>query len=321
MSCTALKSSSLPADAGAFWAGAFWARAFRARRKSRREETVGGQSARMKQRKRIFLPIVTFGFLLCLSASILGCAAEPSREYGVFLGIGGEQIDRLQDYRIVAIEPSEFQKEQIQELHETGKTVYGYLNIGALEEYRPYYERFKDTTLGIYEDWPDERWADVSSPRWQSFVSDELGKQYADMGIDGFFLDNADVYHHYPTEDTFQGLCSILRGLKAYNIPLLINGGDDFVSRCIEEGTALSLFDGVNQETVFTSIDFENESYGRQRETETVYFKDYLAKARGCGLSVYLLEYGASPALENEIDGYCKENGFLWYNAEGLELR
>ena len=104
----------------------------------------------MKQRKRIFLPIVTFGFLLCLSASILGCAAEPSREYGVFLGIGGEQIDRLQDYRIVVIEPSEFQKEQIQELHETGKTVYGYLNIGALEEYRPYYERFKDTTLGIY---------------------------------------------------------------------------------------------------------------------------------------------------------------------------
>ena len=95
--------------------------------------------------------------------------------------------------------------------------------------------------------------------------------------------------HHYPTEDTFQGLCSILRGLKAYNIPLLINGGDDFVSRCIEEGTALFLFDGVNQETVFTSIDFENESYGRQRETETVYFKDYLAKARGCGLSVYLL--------------------------------
>lgn len=316
MSCAALKTSSL-----ATYAGALWARAFRTRRKNRQGEAVGRQSARVKQRKRIFLLSAAFSFLLCFSAFAFGCTAEPPREYGVFLGIDDEQIDRLQNHRIVVIEPSEFQEEHIRELHEAGKTVYGYLNIGALEEYRPYYERFEDTTLDVYEDWPDERWVNVSSPKWQSFVSDELGKQYADMGIDGFFLDNADVYHHYPTEDTFQGLCSILRGLKAYGITLLVNGGDDFVSRCIDENTALSLFDGINQETVFTSIDFENASYGKQQEAETLYFKDYLAKARDCGLSVYLLEYGADLALENEIDGYCKENGFLWYNAEGLELR
>lgn len=39
------------------------------------------------------------------------------------------------------------------------------------------------------------------------------------------------------------------------------------------------------------------------------------------GLSVYLLEYRADRALSKQIDAYCSENGFLWYNADGTELR
>ena len=262
-----------------------------------------------------------FCMLLCLSAFAAGCSAQSQKEYGVFLGLNAEQRERLADYRLVVIEPSEFQTEQIRALHAEGKTVYGYLNIGSMEEYRPYYDRFAHLAKEVYEDWPDERWVDVTSPEWQSFVVDELGKQYADMGLDGFFLDNADVYAHYPTEEVFQGLCAILKGLNAYDIPLIINGGDDFVSKCIDEELARSLFDGINQETVFTSIDFENESYGTQKEAETRYFQDYMAKAKRCGLTVYLLEYGADPELAEEIDRYCRKNGFLWYHAERLTLQ
>ena len=252
---------------------------------------------------------------------VFGYALKPSMAYGVFLGINRQQMYRLQDYRFVIIEPSEFQEKQIRELHAAGKTVYGYLNIGAIEQYRPYYERFRKATLGVYGDWPNERWIDVSNPRWQAFVVKILGKQYADMGLDGFFLDNADVYYHYPTEETFQGLCAILKGLKAYGVPLLINGGDDFVTRCMNEGIASSLFDGINQETVFTTIYFKSKNYRRQRKIETLYFKAYLARAKNRGLAVYLLEYGADPALSRKIDSYCRENGFLWYNAKSLELR
>ncbi len=273
------------------------------------------------QGKRRALLLAALLIVSCFSALATGCAAKPMREYGVFLGIGADQADRLDEYRLVVIEPSEFSAEQVGELHRAGKTVYGYLNIGALEEYRPYYGRFQDLTLGTYEDWPDERWVDVSSSMYQNFIVDELGRQYADMGFDGFFLDNADVYHQYPTEDIFQGLCSILHGLGSYGIPLIINGGDTFVLRCIEEGVALSLFDGINQETVFTSIDFENGTYGLQAEEASAYYQGYLVRAKEYGLSVYLLEYGADQALSNKIDAYCLENGFLWCNAEGLELR
>lgn len=263
---------------------------------------------------------VCIAAMCCLLALTAGCARQQPKEYGVFLGINGEQAERMKEYRLVVIEPSEFDAEEIRALKAEGKTVYGYLNIGAIEEYREYYSRFRGITLGVYEDWPEERWVDVSSSDWQNFLVHELGKKYVDLGLDGFFPDNADVYDVQKSEESFQGLCRILEGLKTYGIPFVLNGGDVFVSRCIDEGSARSLFDGINQETVFTRIDFERKTYGRQSAEEQSYFKGYLAKAKACGLSVALLEYGADRELEKEIAAYCRENGFLWYNAADLRL-
>lgn len=93
--------------------------------------------------------------------------------------------------------------------------MYGYLNIGAVEEYRPCYDQSEDLFLGVCEDWPDERWIDAASPRWQRFVVDGLGRQYALMGLDGLSLDNADVYDCRPAEEVFRGLCAMLKGLTA----------------------------------------------------------------------------------------------------------
>lgn len=246
---------------------------------------------------------------------------EAQADYGVFLGIDRTERDRLNAYRIVVIEPSEFDPADIKTLHQDGKTVYGYLNIGALEQYRPYFNRFRHITLGVYDHWPDERWVDVSYDIWQDFLVSEAGKQYADMGLDGLFLDNADVYYHYPRQDIFEGLCAILKGLKAHGLQLIINGGDTFVSKCIQEHSAAGLFDGINQECVFTSIDFEHNSYGKQQDEERSYFQEYLAGVKASGLSVFLLEYGADASLSEQISAYCKTNGFFWYNAEGKELK
>lgn len=250
-----------------------------------------------------------------------GCASNEPAAYGVFLGISGEEAERLASYSLVVIEPAAFTARQIKALQAEGKQVYGYLNIGAVEEYRPYYERFRALHLGVYEAWPDERWVDVASPAWQDFVVNELGRAYVELGLDGLFLDNTDVYALYPSEERFQGLCTILEGLGQYELPLVLNGGDIFVSRCMEEGLAPGLFDAVNQETVFTSIDFENGTVGVQPEAETAYFQSYLARVKEQGLAVYLLEYGAPRELAGKIDAYCTENGFLWYNAQGPELR
>ena len=282
----------------------------------------------IKTIKLYLYPVIFF----LLSLTIFSCKAtaepveQPSKQYGVFLGLNGDEADKMKDYTIVAIEPSEFSKEQITALHAAGKFVYGYINVGALETYRDYYDTYKHLSLGVYENWEDERWINVASPEWHTFI-DGLARDYVALGLDGFFVDNADVYYHYKTDDIFAGLCTITQGLKILKslknegVKVLINGGDDFVSRCIEESKALQCFDGVNQETVFTSIDFGNNTYGEQEPSETTYFQNYLATVKAAGLSVFLLEYAAKPTLAQKIESYCNQNGFLWYNARDKELR
>ena len=248
-------------------------------------------------------------------------AAANSKPYGVFIGLETADPKRLRPYRTVVIEPSSFSAEQIKALQAEGKSVYGYLNLGSLESFRSYYERFANLTLAPYENWPEERWVDVSSPLWQDFVVDELGAAYAALGLDGFFLDNCDVYAYYPREEVFEGLCAMLRGLKQYRKPCIINGGDVFVSACMEKGTAETLFDGVNQESVFTKIDFAKNRYTAQDAETRAYYLNYLARAKEAGLKVYLLEYRPTAKLAAEIRGYCKKNGFVAYIANEKELR
>ena len=241
--------------------------------------------------------------------------------YGVFIGISKEDGMKLNNYEVLVIEPTEFNKDDIKKLHEKNEKIYAYLNIGSLENYRSYYKKFKDKVLGNYEDWEDEYWIDVSDKEWQNLIVNNLGKSIADKGFDGFFIDNCDVYYQFPEEKIFDGLCSILSGLRKYHLDTIINGGDTFVSKCIDEKNAKEMFDGVNQECVFTSIDFENKKFGEKSSTDREYFIQYLNKAKMDGLKVFLTEYGADIVTLQEIEKYCKDNGFHWYNAKNLELK
>ena len=275
----------------------------------------------VKKTQVSLFPLLLLCVFFLLSLSFCTKAGIPPKDYGVFLGMDTKDLNKLKDYKMVVLEPSNFSAEQIQEIKERGTKVYGYLNIGALENFRPYYEQFKKYTLAPYENWEEEYWMDISNPKWQAFLINDLGQKYSSMGLDGFFLDNADIYYEYPKEEIYQGLKKILTGLKQYSLPLILNGGDSFVQRSIEESNALSLFDGVNQECVFTKIDFTKPAYLSQDKESKAYYEEYLEKAKTAGLSVYLTEYQANSKLCQEIERYCKENGFLWYNAESLELR
>ena len=254
-----------------------------------------------------------------------GKVKQMKKDYGVF--IGADNIDKIKGYNVVVVEPASIDVGGVEFLHKTNEKIYAYLNIGSLEEYRPYFNEFKEKTLGLYENWEDEYWMDISDIAWQKLIVDKLGRDIVDKGFDGFFLDNCDVYYYYPNEEIFNGLSSILYGLrslnmtKKYKIDIIINGGDTFVSKCIENKTATELFDGVNQECVFTEIDFENKTYKEKDESDREYFKEYLANVKKHRLEVYLIEYGADSDLIKEIEIYCNENGFHWYNARGLDLK
>ena len=182
--------------------------------------------------------ICIFFLSICFLIYRFGKVKQMKKDYGVF--IGADNINKIKGYNVVVVEPASIDIGGVESLHKTNEKIYAYLNIGSLENYRSYFNEFKEKTLGLYENWEDEYWMDVWDVAWQKLIVDKLGRDIVDKGFDGFFIDNCDVYYYYPNEEIFNGLSSILQGLrslnmtKKYKIDIIINGGDTFVSKCIE---------------------------------------------------------------------------------------
>lgn len=246
---------------------------------------------------------------------------EFPNEYGVFIGIDNLNEKILKNYHIIVIDASYFSKKEIQSLKKEGHIVYSYLNIGSLEKFRNYYKKFQDITLGKYENWEDEKWIDVSQVKWQEYVISVLGKSLVYKGVDGFFVDNTDVFYQYPRKKIYNGLIKILKGLKRYDKDIIINGGDTFVSKLISSKDWYSgLITAINQETVFTVIDFKKKTYKAQDKKVTKYFKEYLNACSKKELQVFLTEYGNNLKLQKKIETYCEKKGYIWYIASSYEL-
>lgn len=256
------------------------------------------------------------------SAKAAGKKISFKNEYGVFLSIGPDQMDRFKNYKILVIDvQNDFTKKDISKLKKQGHIVYSYINVGAIENYRDYYTDFEDITLDVYENWPDEKWVDVSQKKWQEFILNKLAKNIIDMGVDGFFVDNTDVYYNYNRDDIYDGLTRILKGLKKKG-KVIINGGDTYVSAYLKKNKNLkAILDGVNQESVFSRIiDYENDTFGESEKEDLEYFQEYLAKVKKNKKKVYLLEYTKDKKMKKKIKKYCKKKGYSYYISDSIDL-
>ena len=271
--------------------------------------------------------------LAAAAAVLTGCSAgnadtQPAEkgseiryEYGVFLGAEPGDLPDMEPYRIIVLDAQYYTSEHIAALKGSGHTVYSYINIGALEDFRPYYDRYEPVTLGAYENWDEERWVDVSRPEWQSFIADELAPAIIAKGVDGFFADNCDVYFNYPTEEIFSGTEALLKSLKAAGGYVSINGGDVFVTEYARRyGSLDGITDAVNQETVFSRLDWDSGRFSENPADEREYFMEYAETVAALGKDVYLLEYTTDRSLIERIAGYCGGKGFRYYAADSVEL-
>ena len=266
--------------------------------------------------------------LLVISILVTGCTGAVSRggsftyDYGVFLGAEPEDIEYMKSYETVVVEGQAFSKKDVSRLKEAGHTVLSYINVGSIEEYRPYYDDYSQYALDVYENWEDERWVDVTAPEWQDFVVNELAAELRDKGFDGLFVDNLDVYYHYPSEESFEAITSILRSFKSLGFYVSINGGDVYVTECLERyDSARDIFDAVNQETVFTKIIWDKkDKFDKQSGSEREYFQEYLEMVHEKGVDVYLLEYSKDKKMEKKVREYCDEKGYRYYVSRTLNL-
>lgn len=278
---------------------------------------------RKSSMKKVFMHIL----LLCC-ISMMGCGKvketdEPEKfknEYGVFLNADSSYIAKMSDYRQVVIDVSYFTAEDVDKMHNRGQKIYSYLNVGSLEKFRDYYDEYAYLCLDEYENWEDEKWVDVSQKEWQEKVI-SIANEYSDKEIDGFFIDNCDVYYQYPKSEIFDGLTDMLRQIHKINPNVIINGGDTFVTEYMDRyETASDIMSGVNQECVFTAIDFSDSCFRESTEEDFRYFESYIEKCAADNMDVYLLEYTTDMQLVSEIKDYCEEKNYFFYISSSIEL-
>ena len=280
--------------------------------------------------KKILLFLIPF----IASPMLIGCNKNESNNnsYGVLLGANEEEIDKLLDYKSVCIDLDEFSQESIQKLKNKNIEIYAYLSIGSLENYRSYYEEFKDITFMDYENWSDERWVDVSNTSWQSHINSEADRLKS-LGADGLFMDNFDVYYfakeEYPdtTEEfswsIFEGCKAILDNLATKDLKLMINSGTDFLYELGKFSSITSIFDIdiYAQECVFSNIeDYENDVFGRQEKEQQDYLLEMINMMKDKA-KVLLIEYTTDQEVVKDIKDYCKKNHFSYYISNNVALK
>lgn len=249
--------------------------------------------------------------------------AASSNDYGVFIGMDPSNISKLVGYKEVVIDASEYTKSQIDYLHKNGVKVYSYLNIGSIEDFRPYYKQFINITLGNYENWPGEKWIDISNTKWQDYLVNVLAKNLADKGVDGFFLDNVDVYSVYNNDKIFNGVLNVMNRLDStYKRPLIANGGYDFFTKAMDKNLAINkLVYGVDTESVYTTVvDYDTNEFAKNSNKDRQDAVDYLQLLQAKGLNIYIIEYTKNASLKSTINDYFNNLKFKCYISSNLSL-
>ena len=268
----------------------------------------------------VFCAIILIVLTCC--TGLAGAEEAPTFKYpyGVFLSIC-ENIEQFADYEIVVIDAQYYPKEELDAFRSKGHKVFSYINIGSLEDFRDYYDEYKDLSLGAYEHWEEEVWVDVSQKRWQDFMLNDIAAGLLEKDIDGFFVDNCDVYYVHPKEEILEGLMVIMKGLKATGKKVIINSGDTFLDAYCEQGGKWDdVISGINQESVFSTILWDEGTFGTAEPEDHEYFVSYIDRYGSQGAEIYLLEYTVDEELVKEIKAFCEERGYTYYVADSIEL-
>ena len=275
--------------------------------------------------------------ILLLLPVILTCGCKPKGipvpnykydDYGAFLGRNDNDVTGFSNYSYVSLELDEFGDSNIERLTSKGVHFLAYLNIGSLETYRDYYEDYESITFKDYENWPDERWIDVSNQDWQNFVVNTLAKGFKNRNAFGVYLDNVDVYSVAKEGGLdytayAQGLRNIIKGISDLNLFVMVNGGSEFFEDMNEQNS--DVFDylwAYHQEEVFSLIkDFENNTFGKQSDEDREYYQQISTMMKEKGKEVFYLEYTTDKELQNTIKEYCDSNKYHYYFANDVDLK
>lgn len=230
----------------------------------------------------------------------------------------------------LAVVDTEGNEKAVRNAVSRGVYVYGYLNVGAIENGRSYYEDFHHIRLAKYAGWDGEYWINPTAKEWQEHCI-SLAKQIKATGAIGLYLDNTDIYYMClqgfrekktkmlrsapSAQAVYTALSSIILKINALGLIVMPNGGDVFLRKFMTAHPGVIAT--INQEGVFYS-----ELNKKNKSADTKYYKDWCkwAQKRISG-KVRIICYVTIKSEQAKIKAYCIAHGWDVYFSKHKELR
>ena len=238
-----------------------------------------------------------------------------------------KKLGKAKQKTLLVIQPEDYKREQILALRAAGYTLLGYLSVGSISDQRKYYSKLKLYRLSKLEDWPHEWYIDLR----KGFVRDFLvnrAKELSNLGFEGWWLDNLDVYEYHKSKDMYNSIIILLKRIRAINSSkyIMINGGSQFLDKLMDNDSthkSITYINGVTQEEVYSLIkDYSGKGkFGQQKKDMHSWYKSYIKRLLRHNLQAFLLEYTKSSNLKTRIKNFCNKYKVTgYYISEDVDL-
>ena len=205
---------------------------------------------------------------------------------------GKNEVDYLKTFKLVIIQPSHYDKQQIERIKNSGTKVIAYFSIGEIEKILKYkngkiipiyLDRNKDGKPDKNKNW-NSYFINPWSDEWKNYSNEKIKKIFSN-GFDGLFLDTIDTVDIYPElKENFVSYIKWLRDCFPSKI-LIVNRGFSIIKEISP------YIDGVLFECFSTHYNFKNKRYERWKGNDLKWTENIMKKLKEMKLKIYILDY------------------------------
>lgn len=212
-------------------------------------------------------------------------------------------VTRLAPYDLVVVDGELTAAARVTQMRASGSLVLGYLSVGTIEAFRPWYRKAKPYRMELWGAW-GEWYADVRDPGFRRLVGGRVARRILRKGFDGLFLDNVDMIDGHPRQRR-----SMFRLVRRLAHLVHSRGGLLFAQNGAKAIKPVwDVLDGWNREDVTGTYDFERRRYLRQKPADVSAATSELRRLSSLGLLVTATDYtraGDQEAMTASVANAC----------------
>ncbi len=212
-------------------------------------------------------------------------------------------VESFKIYKWIALD--RFEHPPIRPLLNQGKTVFGYVTLGEVDNFEPWFDEVVNEGITIHANpvWEESLMVDMRDPRWSKRVIEKIIPFVLHKGFNGLFLDTVDNASDLEEEDPqkFKGMkqaaINLVKAIRLNfpDIKLMMNRGIAVASELAND------VDFIIGEDVFSQYDKKRKAYFRtpKKQTEKDIARMHAAKKINPKLILLSLDY-ADPTNKSE---------------------